>query len=84
VCVTTVVSDGLLHARYLCKRLRAQFPDLRIVAAIIVDSEARDPRTRESLASANEVAGSLSEAAKLTQSLVPVRQAPTGQTAFSS
>jgi hypothetical protein len=83
VCVTTIVADGFLHARYLCKRLRAQFPQLRIVAAIVVGSEARDLRTRDLLASANEVAGSLSEASKLAQSLVPV-QPLAGQTAFSS
>jgi hypothetical protein len=46
--------------------------------------EARQVRTRELLASANEVAGSLSEAAKQIQSLVPVHSAPASQTAFSS
>ena len=83
VCVTALVPDGLLHARYLCKRLRGQFPDLRIVAAVIMRKEARDVRTRELLASANEVAGSLSEAAKQIQSLVPVQPVSAGQTAFS-
>lgn len=83
VCVTTIVPDGFMHARYLCKRLRAQFPRLRIVAAIVAGNDARELRTRDLLASANEVAGSLSEAAKLAQSLIPVRAAA-GQTAFSS
>ena len=84
VCVTTVVSEGFLHARYLCKRLRGQFPDLRIVAAIVACHEARDLQTRESQELANEVACSLGAAAKLIPSLIPVRPAPAGQTAFSS
>ena len=84
VCVATVVPDGFLHARYLCKRLRIQFPDLRIVAAIIVRDEAREIRMRELTASASEIASSLGEAAKQAQSLVPVSSAPTGQIALSS
>lgn len=83
VCVVALVPDGFLHARYLCKRLRGQFPDLRIVAAIVRD-EAGDVRTRDLLVSANEVAGSLSEAANQTQSLVPVCPTSAAQTAFSS
>jgi predicted PurR-regulated permease PerM len=79
VCVAALVPDGFLHARYLCKRLRGQFPDLRIVAAVVMRNEARDVRAREMLASANEVAGSLSEAAQQVQSLVPVHPAPAVQ-----
>ena len=84
VCVTTVMSEGFLHARYLCKRLRGQFPELRIVAAIVACHEARDLQTRESQELANEVACSLGAAAKLIPSLIPVRPVPAGQTAFSS
>jgi hypothetical protein len=84
VCVVALMPDGFLHARYLCKRLRGQFPDLRIVAAVMLRDEARDVRKRELMASANEVAHSLSEAAQRVQSLLPVRSAPASQTAFSS
>jgi predicted PurR-regulated permease PerM len=86
VCVSTVVPDGFLHTRYLCKRLRGQFPDLRIVAAVIVRDEARELRTRELSNLANEIAFSLGEAAKQTQSLVPVPSEPAraGQIALSS
>jgi hypothetical protein len=86
VCVAAILPDGFLHARYLCKRLRGQFPNLRIVAAVVVRDEARDVRTRELLGSANEVADSLSEAANQIRSLVPVHStpAPASQTAFSS
>lgn len=84
VCVTALVPDGFLHARYLCKRLRGQFPELRIVAAVVVRDEAREVRTRELQNSANEVANSLGEAAQKVQSLVPVQPAAPVQKAFSS
>jgi hypothetical protein len=84
VCVSTVVPDGCLHTRYLCKRLHDQFPEMRIVAAILVRGEAQDIRRRELSVSANEIAGTLSEAVKQIQSLVSVSPAPVAQTAFSS
>lgn len=84
VCVAALVPDGFLHARYLCKRLRGQSPDLRIVAAVVVRDEARDVRKRELLGAANEMAGSLSEAVNQIQSLVPVHASVAAQTAFSS
>jgi hypothetical protein len=84
VCVSTVVPDGCLHVRYLCKRLREQFPNLRIVAALLIRGDAREIRRRELSASVNEVAGTLSDAANQTQALVPARTQQPGQTAFSS
>jgi hypothetical protein len=84
VCVSTVVPDGCLHVRYLCKRLREQFPNLRIVAALLIRGDAREIRRRELSASVNEVAGTLSDAANQTQALVPARAQQPGQTAFSS
>jgi hypothetical protein len=84
VSVSTVLPDGFLHARYLCKRLRSQFPDLRIVAIIAVHDEARELRSRELSTAVNEIASSLGEAAKQIQSLISVRPAAAGQTAFSS
>jgi predicted PurR-regulated permease PerM len=84
VCVSTVVPDGCLHVRYLCKRLREQFPELRIVAAILIRGDAREIRRRELSAAVDEVAGTLSEAAKQTQALVPASAAQARQSAFSS
>ena len=34
VCVSVVPPEGLRHARYLCKRLRARYPGLKIVAGL--------------------------------------------------
>lgn len=84
VCVSTVVPDGCLHSRYLCKRFHDQFPDIRIVAAILVRGDTRAVRKRELSASANEVAKTLGEAVKQIQSLVSVSATPARQTAFSS
>ena len=80
VCVTTVVPDGCLHTRYLCKRLHDQFPEMRIVAAILLRDDVREARCREFSATANEVAGTLGEAVKQIQAMVSV---PAAQTAFS-
>jgi predicted PurR-regulated permease PerM len=82
VCVSSVAPNGGLHARYLCKRLREQFPGMRIVAAMLTQGDVRTDRKRELSAAADEVASSLTEAAKQIQALVSV-PAP-GQTAFSS
>jgi predicted PurR-regulated permease PerM len=84
VSVTALAADGFIHARYLCKRLREQFPELRIVATVLVRDEAGDVRKRELAATANEVASTLSEAARQIQSLAPVPEAASGQAAFSS
>jgi predicted PurR-regulated permease PerM/methanogenic corrinoid protein MtbC1 len=82
VCVSTIVPDGFLHARYLCKRLHEQYSELRIVAAVMAHGAGREIRKRELSASVNEIAATLGEAVKQTQSLV--HTPPGAQTAFSS
>ena len=34
VCLAATAPGGLAHTRYLCKRLRARFPDLKILVAV--------------------------------------------------
>ena len=82
VCVSSIVPDDFIHARYLCKRLHDQYPELRIVAAILVRGEGGDIRKRELSASANEVAATLGEAVHQIQSLVSVPAQPAAQAAF--
>jgi hypothetical protein len=84
VCVSTVVPDGFLHARYLCKRLHDQYPEMRIVAAVMVRGDGGEIRKRELSPSTNEVATTLSEAVKQIQSLASTPAPAVGQTAFSS
>ncbi|HXT10754.1 MAG TPA: AI-2E family transporter [Candidatus Angelobacter sp.] len=83
VCVCAVVPAYLPHARYLCKRLRDQFPNLRIVAVVRVREEARETRKRELQSVANEVVFTLAQAARHVQSVISI-PATAGQTAFSS
>ena len=59
----SVPPDGHLHTRYFCKRLRAQFPEMKIVVAILVGGN--DPEARqkaETSVPADEMARSLAEA----------------------
>lgn len=71
VCVGTVLPGGLVQAQYLCKRLRAEFPSLKIVAGLW---GARDNREgwakRLRTSGADQVAPSLAEARDTLVSLV--------------
>jgi hypothetical protein len=52
VCIAAVQPGGLTHARYLCKRLRAQFPDLKIIVGLWGFRGELDATTRDTLLSA--------------------------------
>jgi hypothetical protein len=84
VCVSTVRSEGRLHTRYLCKRIRGQFPEMRIVAAVLARQDGEEIRKRELSSAVNEVALSLSEAVNQIRALISVPPTPAVQTAFSS
>jgi predicted PurR-regulated permease PerM len=43
VCIGSLPPGGLAQARYLCKRLRGRFPDLKIVAGRWLEASAADP-----------------------------------------
>jgi predicted PurR-regulated permease PerM len=62
VCIACVPPRGLTHTRYLCKRLRAQLPDLKILVGCW-GLEPNSDRTRERLlaAGANKVGSRLLE-----------------------
>jgi predicted PurR-regulated permease PerM len=83
VCIATVRPEGHLHARYLCKRLREQFPDMKIVTAILAGGEGREIKQRELLPSADEVATTLAETVTGLCALLPV-SAHSEQKAFRS
>ena len=60
--VASLAQDGLAHARYVLKRLRARFPDLPLVAACWSPPDDRDEACAALLgAGASEVATTLSE-----------------------
>jgi predicted PurR-regulated permease PerM len=62
VCIATLPPNGLSSVRYLCKRLRAQFPELKIVVSRLGPGENLDKsRQRLLAAGANVVTSSLLE-----------------------
>jgi hypothetical protein len=62
VCIAAIPPGGLAHTRYLCKRLRSRFPDLKILVGRwgTQDITATDPARQ---AEADRAAAALKEAA---------------------
>lgn len=84
VCVSTVPPDGYLHARYLCKRLREEFPQMKIVAVILVPGSGDEVKHREPPMPSDEIAVTLTEAVTQVCALLPVCSAQVEQKVFSS
>ncbi len=85
VCITAVPPFGYLHARYLTKRFRAQFPDVKIVVAVLTQGDANEMKQREPEIPADEIVTSLRQAVTVMGALLPcaMEQAP-GATAIHS
>jgi len=45
VCVPAVPPQGYTHARYICRRLRSRFGELRLIAAILTEQDPADLTT---------------------------------------
>ena len=71
VCVAAVPPFGYVHARYLCRRLRARFPDLKIVAAILTEGDVNEIKKRQPQVQAHEIGASLTQALAAILSLLP-------------
>lgn len=84
VCVSTVPPDGYLHTRYLCKRLRDEFSQMKIIAAILVSGSGEEVKHREPPMPSDEIAVTLAEAVNQVCALLPVLTARAEQKAFSS
>ena len=80
VCVSAVPPLGYMHARYLCRRLRAEFPELKLVAAILTERDMEEVKKRRPEITSDEVATSLKQALTGIMSLAPTanneRQSP--------
>jgi predicted PurR-regulated permease PerM len=74
-CVSAVPPFGYMHARYLCRQLRAQFKEIKLVGAILTERSAEELRQRQPTIVADQVAPSLKEG--LAQILALI-QAPEG------
>jgi hypothetical protein len=70
-CVSAIPPFGSLHIRYLCKRLRSEFPQLKIVAAVLTEGDTTEPTIRHARIPADEIATSLKQATAEVLALVP-------------
>jgi len=71
VCVAAVPPFGYVHARYLCRRLRNRFPELKVVAAILTEGDVNEIKKRQPPVPADEIGSSLSQALAAILSLLP-------------
>jgi hypothetical protein len=69
VCIAAIPPFGYLHARYLTKRLRQQFPDVRVIVAILSHGDAAELKNREPHIPADDIVTSLQQATSL---LIPL------------
>ena len=70
-CVVVVPPFGYSHARYLCRRLRQEFPDLKIVAAVLTERDAEELKQRQPQLTADEVVPTLKQTLTAVLSLLP-------------
>jgi predicted PurR-regulated permease PerM len=61
-CIVAVPPLGYTHARYLCRRLRSQFPALKLVAAILTERDVEEIKNRKPAIPADELVTSLKQA----------------------
>jgi predicted PurR-regulated permease PerM len=73
VCIASIPPGGLARARYLCKRLRARFPDLRIVVCRWGATSGRDESCRRlEEVGAEAVTGGVDDTLRKLASLFPI------------
>ena len=83
-CITAVPPLGYTHTRYLCRRLRAQFPELKLVAAILTEREVAEVKKRLPAIPADEIASSLKEALTAVVALATASNEHSQQPAMAS
>jgi len=77
VCISALPPFAATHARYLCKRLRPKFPALKITVGLWRTDASAKSRDRLSLAGADHLAATLSEAAAMLSALAASQPIPT-------
>jgi predicted PurR-regulated permease PerM len=75
-CVLAVPPFGYVHARYLCRRLRMQMPELKIVGAILTEKPPEELEQRRPSLMADELASSLQVALTKVLSLALAQPEP--------
>jgi hypothetical protein len=79
VCVLGVPPLGYAHARYLCRRLKSTFPELKLVGGFLTEADVNLLKRRQPPLVADEVASSLRDAVAAVLSLAPLTSAPAAQ-----
>jgi predicted PurR-regulated permease PerM len=74
VCIAAVPPFGYVHARYLCRRLRSRFPQLKVVAAILTEGDVSEIKKRQPPVPADEIGASLTQALAAILSLLPTAE----------
>ena len=74
-CVVVVPPYGYMHARYMCRRLRDQFPDLKLIAAVLTEREVEELRQRRPAVAADELATTVKQALATILSFLPAAEA---------
>jgi hypothetical protein len=73
VFVSVIPPFGYMHARYLCRRIRAQFQGAKLVCGMLTEEDVNEVRQRQPPIPADELASSLQQAQAQVISLIPVR-----------
>ena len=73
-CVTVVPPHGYMNARYMCRRLHDEFPNLKVVAAILTEGESDEVRERQPKIQADEVATTVKQAVASILAFMPERE----------
>jgi predicted PurR-regulated permease PerM len=77
VCLMAIPPGGLAHTRYLCKRMRARFPDLKILVCRWDTKPTRQSiRAQLAAAGANFITATLEETRQQLASLLPILAQP--------
>jgi len=80
-CVVAVPPFGLMHVRYLCKRLRTDLPQVKVIAGVLSEGDPAETRKGTPAVPADELSASLKQTVAEVLALIPERAA---QAAFSS
>jgi hypothetical protein len=80
-CVAVVPPFGYAHARYLCRRLKEEIPELRLIAAVLTEREPDELKQRRPRLTVDEVASSLKQVLAAILSFLPTTNPPAAQPA---
>src|SRR2546429_2417872 len=81
-CLTAVPPLEHMPARVLCRQLRAEFPELKLVTAILTERPPEEIKQRQPAVKADELTTSLKDALTAILSFVPERQSQSEQPAL--